>query len=273
MGVAKTRLVRDLTIKQMVQNLAVGWRDDNEWKVLELIGGLLENHNARHNDLLACFRLDVEAAGEEPAKTVELKAGDIGGHLRRMATNAKALEDTEAKIDWDDPKAQITVYVEELHHPNVDTPLLHQICQLLPKAPGPLNQFLAPVGEVSVRKESVIQALRDKGFPVPGTWIGKGLTQSGQSRGGRANKKKKGLVEVIKWIGEKIEAEGQRLNPSTFRSWLQENVDSDLDTPIPECDDLYFVDDILSWKDSSGKHHELTFRSLEPYIRDAKNQD
>ena len=178
MGVAKTRLARDLTVKQLVQDLAAEWQDDNEWHVLELVGELLEKHHARHRDLFACYRLEIEAAGEEPGTTLELQVGgSISSDLRRMATKAKAREDPEARIDWNDPKAQITVYVEELLHPSVDAPLLHQIRQLLPKAPTLLNQFLVPVGEVSVRKKSVLHALSDERLSVPDDWTGTGFTK------------------------------------------------------------------------------------------------
>ena len=52
MNVARARLLRDITVKQLIHDLAAAWEDD-ERGVLELVGELLENHEANAKSLNA----------------------------------------------------------------------------------------------------------------------------------------------------------------------------------------------------------------------------
>ena len=273
MGVAKTRLVRELTVKQLIQDLTSQWGDD-EWDVLELVGGLLEDHETRNRDLCPRYRLEIENAGEEPRTTVKLQlAHPIGSCLRKLSRHAIDREDAEAEINWEDPKATVVVYAEHLLMSGEETPLLRQILKVLPKTCGHLNQFLAPLGEVFVRTESVIQALWNKHLPVPNAWIGTGLTKDAKRRGGERRKYDKGLQEAINWIREKIEVSGQNLTLSTLETWLEKNASEELDTGIPNCDWLHYADGTLSWTDDTGRPINRKLRSLQPYIDRAKNPD
>ena len=150
--------------------------------------------------------------------------------------------------------------------------MLHQIRQLLPKAPTLLNQFLVPVGDVSVRKESVIQALRDKGLDVPGPWIGKGLTQDARVKGGSKPKWKPDLQEIINWIGNQIRRAREVFTESTFRKWLRINANYEYSVQISGLPTIWIDEKRLYWMHSEVKSDSISLRSLKPYVDRANSQ-
>lgn len=108
------------------------------------------------------------------------------------------------------------------------------------------------------------------------------LTKENAKRGGSQPKFNRGLQTAINRIAEDLQAKGQKFTTKSVIKWLQEqtrrgrdpNDESErysFDPEIPDCDELQIDGCKLYWKDREGRERDISSRSLEPYVRRAKN--
>lgn len=277
MGVAKARLVQDLNIRQLIQDLAAAWGDD-ESVVLQYVADLFEKDYLHRSEEGVSFfyihRLEAtNTTGSVSCHPVRLPVS--GGGTWIAKSFRKIARDPP---DWEGKEAFVYVFAGEIREKfGAKSPSYRQLKELFPSSQGSL--FKIPLREIYADKDDVVQLLSDNSLPIPHAWTGTeasetGLTQADRSRGGRQRKYNSGLQEAICQIREEIEKEGNRLTLSTLIDWLERNVveyhSYSFQPEIPDCHDLYLDGDELSWVDRNGIGKHIKLKTLERYIRRAK---
>ena len=96
-------------------------------------------------------------------------------------------------------------------------------------------------------------------------------------KGGGADKQNKALQQVIDIIISELKGEGKSGTPKDIEDYFINNgadasqeVYVGKDFGVSDCDNLCIEEKRLWWNDMDGKPSSITFRSLEPYIKTAK---
>ena len=101
------------------------------------------------------------------------------------------------------------------------------------------------------------------------------LTRKSRSKGGSKPKYTVALQQFIDRLAAEFKEAGRPLTLSTLKSWLTENAvrDHGYDpTPmISDCDDIEFFEERLWWKDRNASQKSTSIKTVERYIRRAKN--
>ncbi len=92
--------------------------------------------------------------------------------------------------------------------------------------------------------------------------------------GGRQPKHKQGLQEAVNEIVSRLRQAGIKPTAKTLLHYVRENAPSALDEGlqlnISKCDDMYVDGDTLNWKDRLGGDRSITKRSLDRYVKRAR---
>ena len=104
----------------------------------------------------------------------------------------------------------------------------------------------------------------------------KHLDAESRTKGGRAAKYDTGLQQFIDRLFAEFETKGDRLTPPLLKAWLVENAPKvegyDPVPEIPDFGDLEFYDEKVWWKNRRGHPKSVIFKSLERYIKRAKDR-
>lgn len=120
-----------------------------------------------------------------------------------------------------------------------------------------------------------------RGEPVPGKakTQNRNLTDSSRRKGGSRPKYNQALQQAVNLVKKDLAREGKKLALKPFENWIDDNTRNkntpdeirySFDPPIPDCDDLCFDGQKLTWLDSEGVGHDISPRSLAPYFKRAK---
>ena len=100
------------------------------------------------------------------------------------------------------------------------------------------------------------------------------LTKAHRTKGGKAPKYDFGLQQFVDQLFAEFEAKDTDLTPPLLKAWLVENAPKDEGydpvPEIPDCGDIEFYEGKVWWKDRTGRPRSVVERSLEPYIRRAR---
>ncbi len=148
MGLAKAKLTKELTVRQLVRDLAVKWRDV-EADVCSCLAGLIVNSGLRfYHRYWAHYETGAEKGRIQ--NIALLKGGEPGFQTDGTGPVSVGLAKV-AKYEWD--RTQVTVLF-----------------------PAPDENFqpverIIPFGEIVVRKKQLISFLRAKSLLIPPAWI------------------------------------------------------------------------------------------------------
>ncbi len=268
MPVARARLFDELTVQQLVEELAAAW-DDQEATVLALLADLLEANKSQHGDEGVAFYY------RHPLET-ENENGSVNYHpLKIPFRNINyALQVTVLNDEWGMEDKRFRVVKDEYELRNLK--IIQRITQRLP-LPVSLN-IKVSLSDIFVNKFEITRFLLDNELPVPQGWReaaapGDGLNQRSRSKGGKKSRWDTGLQAFIDWLHSEITADGTPFTLSTIQRWMENNAPEydALETDIPDCDDVYFADGKMSWTNSRSTHKSCALRTLEHYIRRTKS--
>ncbi len=148
MGLAKAKLTKELTVRQLVRDLAVEWGDD-EADVCRYLAGLIVNSGLRfYHHHWAHYETGAEKGRIQ--NVALLKGGEPGFSTDGTGPVSVGLAKV-AKYEWD--RTQVTVLFPA---PDENS--------------RPVERII-PFGEIVVRKKQFISFLRAKSLPIPPAWI------------------------------------------------------------------------------------------------------
>ena len=148
MGLAKARLTKELTVRELVRDLAVEW-DDNEADVCRYLAGLIVNSGLR----FYCRYWAHYETGAEKGRIQNialLKGGEPGFQTDGTGPVSVGLAKV-AKYSWE--RTQVTVLFPA------------------PDENSRPDEKLVPFGEIVVQKKPFISFLRDNDLTIPPAWI------------------------------------------------------------------------------------------------------
>lgn len=97
------------------------------------------------------------------------------------------------------------------------------------------------------------------------------LNKDAAKKGGSRSKYNKGLQSFMNQLSAKFAETGKTFTLPTFNDWLLEVANKgSYETGIPDFEDLDLVEDTLYWVNRRGDTRSLKVRSLQPYIKRAK---
>ena len=158
MAIAKARLFDELTVQQLVEELASEWGDDESHVLLHL-AGLLEADKRQNGDrgIAFYYRHRLEADRYHPLKILVSMSMLI--HVLRL-------------IGTDDSKQMenggLTVDVNEWRLKNLS--LAQKTFERIPKIPSGKSSIRISFSEIFVNKSEIKSLLSDDNLPVPQDW-------------------------------------------------------------------------------------------------------
>lgn len=127
-----------------------------------------------------------------------------------------------------------------------------------------------------IDKEGLDGILGKEQEPAPND---QALTDSSRRKGGSRPKYNQALQQAVNLVKKDLARQGKKLALKPFENWIDDNTRNkntpdeirySFDPPIPDCDDLCFDGQKLTWQDSEGVGHDISPRSLAPYFKRAK---
>ena len=271
MGIAKTRLVKELTVRQIVQDLATEW-DDSEPDVMQYLADLMGGDSRWVNDegRRVYYLLHIGTSGAQGTPLSDSVkcpisvsgSGSIVGCVERMRRES---------LGWDDLGATVSIYLREEFVHRASEALAYLESDQSPAEVKLVRSetFAVPVGKVLVNKEELMGLLRDKGLRIPSDWTGLGLTDAGRRKGGKRSKYDRPLQEAVNRVRDDL-AKGKQLTLPNFKDWMHEHGSYEdpyvFEPPVPGCDDLYIDGSRLIWIDLDGRGQGISLVSLRRYF-------
>ncbi len=271
MPVARARLFDELTVQQLVEKLASKWNDD-ESGVLACLADLLDADSRQrgYEGIAFYYRHPLGMENED---------GSVKYHPLKIPVDKDALVNVLfGIIENDDRKMEdkrLRVYADRDRLTTLQS--LQRPYVWIDALPKSISTKVS-LSDIFVNKFEITRFLLDNDLPIPQGWReatapGDGLNQRARSKGGKKSRWDTGLQAFIDWLHSEITADGTPFTLSTVKQWLENNAGEydPRETGIPDCDEVYFADGLVSWIDSQGAHKSRALRSLERYISRAKS--